>query len=343
MALNWPSLFQPRAIYHAAWGGHVAVLAPGAIPTVDYYLTPRLQGVAHSRFDARAFDAAALKLPPGTFVVIVRHAAPEWLQFLKRESARWSGVSYLMDDDIPAAWHCRDVPLDYGLWTSGRYLRIARLLPLVCDRIWVSTPALRARYPGTRVVPPLPFAASRQPAPGGTRRWGYHGTRIHQRELLWLVPVVRIVQEAVPDAEFEVFGGERVAKLFGGISRVRLRAPVSWPEYLAYCDNSNLAVGLAPLLPGRFNAVRSHTKAFDIARCGAVGVFSEREPYRTALAGSGAILLPDDTQAWAAEIVRLLLDDELRSECYRRMAQWMVEVGRDADIAALINNTVMKR
>lgn len=343
MALNWPGLFGPRAVYHAAWSGHVAVLAPGAIPTVDYYLTPRLQGVAYSRFDARVFDAAALALPPGTFVVIVRHAAPVWLRFLEGESARWSGVAYLMDDDIPAAWHCRDVPLDYGFWTSGRYLRIARLLPLVCDRIWVSTAALQARYPGTHVVPPLPFAASRQPAPRGTRRWGYHGTRIHQRELRWLVPVVRLVQEAVPDAEFEVFEGERVARLFAGIPRVRVLAPMSWPEYLAHCHNSNLAVGLAPLLPGRFNAARSPTKAFDIARCGAVGVFSEREPYLSALAGSGAALLPDDAQTWAAEIVRLLRDDALRSERYRHMARWMEEAGRDVGIAALINNTAMKR
>lgn len=302
--------------------GDVVVLAPGDIPTVDYYLTPRLQGLYHRRIDARSFDAtAASVLQKGAFVVIVRHASRRWLQAVRRVRDRLSGVAYLMDDDIPAAWRCRDIPLDYGLWTSGRYWAVRDRLAQVCDRVWVSTSVLQARHPQAQLLPPLPYLTSRPPAPAGTRRWGYHGTRIHERELRWLLPVVEVVQKSVPQAEFEVFGGPKVARWFAHVPRVRVLPPLTWPDYVQHALSSNLAVGVAPLLAGKFNAARSYTKAFDILRCGAAGVFSARTPY-TALPQDAAVLLPDETQAWAGAIIRLLRDDDARIERYQRMKAW---------------------
>lgn len=332
-------IFRPQAHYGRLWSGDVLVFSPGHIPTVDFYIRSRLLdggAVAFRHIDTGNFCSDGLEAPSGAFVVIVRHAGSESLRFIAAHRDRWSGVAYLIDDDIPAAWRCSDVPLDYGLWTTGRYLRISRLLPRVCDRVWVSTAALQARYPGTRVVPPLPFEPVREPAPPGIRRWAYHGTRVHGRELRWLVPIVEAVQGAVPEAEFEVFGNRGVERLFSHIPRVTVLAPRPWPEYIAHCHNSNLAVGLAPMLPGRFNAVRSHTKAFDIARCGAVGLFSDREPYATALRDSGAILLPDHRDGWVAEAIRLLRDDSLRFAFFRRMREWQDLRGTEGDIGDLI-------
>lgn len=330
-----PTLFAPAARYHPAWSGGVAVLAPGHIPTVDFYLTPRLQGIAPDsifRVDSRRFDARANDWPVGTFVVVVRHASGDWLRFLERERHRWCGVAYLMDDDIPGAWRCGDVPLDYGLWTTGRYLLARHGLAQVCDRIWVSTAALQARCAPTptTVIEPLPWEPGRDAALAGSRRWGYHGTHVHAREMRWLVPVVAEVQRQVPEAEFEIFGGRGVAHWFRGIPRVRVLQPKPWPDYVTHCRDSDLAVGLAPMLPGRFNAVRSHTKVFDIARCGAVGIFSAREPYAPLRAEAGTALLPDEQSAWVAETVRLLQDDALRIAQYQRMAAWIHHRGSGA-------------
>jgi len=280
-------------------------------------------------FDSRRFEAGAMAIPSGAFVVVVRYACRAWLQFLAARSD-WHGVAYLVDDDIPGAWLCRDVPLDYGIWTSSRYWLARNGLAKVCDRIWVSTAALQARFasiPAT-VLGPLPFDAAREAAPAGSRRWGYLGTQVHVREMRWLVPVVDAVQRQVPQAEFEVFGDSRVARWFRGIPRVSMLPPRPWPDYVAYCRASRLAVGLAPMLPGRFNAVRSHTKAFDIARCGAVGIFSAREPYAPLLAEAGAALLPDEPSAWVAEAVRLLQDDALRIARFAQMAAWIQDRGR---------------
>lgn len=323
MALSPLRLFASRARYSLGWNGHVAVLAPGPIPTVDYYVTPRLANLPHAIFTDKTFDATAL--PLGTFVVIVRHASLMWLRALWLARERLSGVAYLMDDDIPAAWRCRDVPLDYGLWTSGRYLRIRHWLARVCDRVWVSTPELARRYPGAAVVPPWPFRCRREPAPSGSRRWGYHGTRIHRREVEWLIPIVRAVQQEMPQVVFEVFGDDRVRRLFAGIPRVEVIAPMPWPAYLRHAEGSDLAVGLAPVLPGFFNAARSPTKVFDILRCGAVPLCSARPPYADAgLQDTGAVLLPDDHGQWVDAVVQLLADDGKRMRLYRKIAErWL--------------------
>lgn len=336
-----PQLFTPNVRYTEKWCGVVAILSSGFVPTIDFYLTTRLK---HSDpnslyiYDALNFDVAAQQLPAGTFVVIVRHTSVVWLQFLEEYRHLWSGVAYLMDDDIPGALWCRDVPFDYARWSTKRYLIAKRGLSKVCDRIWMSTEGLRARYGNVRskLVTPQNFGISRKVTPVGVKRWGYHGTRIHKRELDWLVPVVKRVQQAEPEAEFEVFGDDRIARKFMGISRVTVLSPVSWVDYVAHCYASSLAVGLAPMLPGRFNRVRSYAKAFDIARCGAVGVFSISEPYGPLQECVGAMLLHNDQDAWVEEILNLLRSDALRLKRYEQFVNWIESNSQDVSFETLI-------
>ena len=338
------SLFRPQARYRQDWSGAVVVLAPGPLPTVDYYLTPRLRGLpagAVRLFDSRLPAAAAEQLPEGAFVIIVRHAAPDWLRLLARHRARWSGVAFLMDDDIPAAWLCTELPLDYRLWTSGRYARIHSLLAAVCDRVWVANERLQARYAesGAREITPQEPYAPQPAAPVGTRRWTYLGTRTHQREIDWLAPVVAAVQAHSAQYTFELFGDARVARQFAQVPRVRVLAPRPWPAFVQHCQSAQVAVGVAPLLPGRFNAMRTHVKAFDITRCGAAGVFTRCAPFAPAL-DDVAVLLPNDPALWIAEIRRLLEDDAARQALHQRASAWAARAGADVALEPLIRERV---
>jgi hypothetical protein len=321
-------LFTPMARYDQQWCGAVAIFSPGVIPTVDFYLTARLDNPkvkAVFRFEDLAFNTDANDLPVGTFIVIVRHTSGAWLDFIKANQQRWSGVAYLMDDDIPAAWWCRDIPLDYALWTTGRYWLTRKSLAKVCDRIWVSTAVLKTRYQSSHValLRPQYVGTFSGAASVGCRRWAYHGTRMHQREMKWLVPIVAAVQTALPEAEFEVFGDVLVERLFKDIPRVNVMPPLPWADYLRHCASADIAVGLAPMLDGRFNAARSYSKAFDIARCGAVGVFSDSEPYADLNAGAGATVLQNTPDAWVQAIIKLLQDDDVRRNNHQQFLQWI--------------------
>lgn len=334
-----PPAFSAR--YHASWSGHIAVLSPGPVPSVDFYLTPRfveLDQRALHHFDSRIWQPGGQQLPPGTFIVIVRHASTAWLRFIEQHSARWSGVAFLLDDDLASAWRCRELPWDYRLRTSARFHGIVQRLTRICDRAWVSTETLRQRYASWNptLLPPLNPFQSRSAAPLGSRRWCYHGTRAHIVEMHWLKPVVSAVQNRVPDAEFEIMGGTGIKRLFAGIPRVSVIAPKSWVDYQAYCSNAEIAVGLAPLLGSKFNATRAHVKIFDIAHCGAVGIYSNRAPYFPALTAAGAEFAGDDRHEWSDKIAALLHEDERRREMYETSSAW-IELQRPAkNLADLI-------
>ncbi len=337
-------LFRPQARYRRSWSGDVLVLSPGDIPTVDFYLRSRA-----SRSSCRVrYTVGSLSEdespPAGTFVVIVRHAAADELRWLQRHASAFCGAAYLMDDDIPAAWQCRDVPLDYGLWTSARYWSIAGRLAALCDRVWVSTSELKRRYAASqpRVVPPSINVDEIVPAQQGCRRWGYHGTRIHHRELRWLVPLVERVHETLPKVNFEVFGGPAVQRLFAQLSRVTVLPPRSWHQYLDYCRGNRLAVGVAPLLPGRFNEARSHVKLFDMARCGALGVFPGDAPYAELLSDAGCRLVRGDVRAWAEEICGLFADESQRLANYETTLAW-IRSHNDYQLEALIEEAPQAR
>lgn len=334
-------LFRPKGHYRLPFSGDVLVLSPGDIPTVDFYVRSRIPSALEGRvryIDSQADNFTAENVTPGTFVVIVRHAGQACLEWLMSCPDSWSGVAFLMDDDIPGAWSCLDVPRDYGLWTTGRYLCAFGKLAAVCDRIWVSTPVLAQRYSDS-----LPVTVGPQRTEGHfaaatitCRRWGYHGTRIHQGELRWLVPLVEAVHERLPDVEFEVFGAAKIARQFSGVPRVKVVAPLPWAGYKAYCEKNRLAIAVAPLLPGRFNQARSYVKIFDMARCGATGIFSREAPYAGLLADAGVTLLPNDRGLWAAEVIQLFNDSELRLARFAIMSEWLVESAGADTISSLI-------
>jgi hypothetical protein len=137
------------------------------------------------------------------------------------------------------------------------------------------------------------------------------------REIEWLVPVVEAVQARSDFVHFELFGTRVVQKLFGRIPRVSVVHPMNWPNYLSFTSVQKRDLGLAPLRPSTFNAGRGPIKFYDYARMGAVGLYSDRPPYRGfILDGVDGLLLPHDHAAWIDAVLQLAQDSERR----RRMA-----------------------
>lgn len=302
------------------------VLTPGIIPTTDIYLRGRLEarfGGAVRYVDVLKTSPEALSMGEDVLVVIVRHAPLRWLRWLEGRSAKLAGVAYLMDDDIPAATGARELPFRYAVKTGWRHAIARRHLGRLCSEVWVSTPELAKRY--ARSSPKLC-----QPAYVGQEKVGapepvyfYHATWAHRREIEWLVPVVRKVQEVVPGAWFEIMGTDRVRRLYRGIPRVRVVHPMPWKDYLAYAGTVRYQVGLAPCFDTPFNRARSHSKMFDITRLGAAGIFSNLTPYKEkVIHGETGLLCDTVPKKWVAALTLLLTDGELRSSLYMKANSW---------------------
>ena len=304
----------------------MAVLTPGEIPTTDLYLHENLR----ERFGEAVTYVNTLRTLPDdvvlgrdTLVVVVRYAPKKWLQWLMHRQDKLAGIALLIDDDMPTALRAPELPFRYAMKTAWRYARTRRLLGQLCSEVWVSTPELARRYArfSHRLLEPN-YVESRS---AGEEKavYFYHGTWAHRREIEWLVPVVRQVQEAIPGAWFEIMGTDRVRRLYRGIPRVRVVHPMPWRDYLAYAGTVTYQVGLAPCFDTEFNRARSHSKVFDITRLGAAGIYSNVTPYREkVIHGQTGYLCANEPGKWVAVLKRLLNDEDLSSSLYLKAKEW---------------------
>jgi hypothetical protein len=323
-------LFVPRGTYDRQPPREVLVLAPGDIPTTDLYLRGRLErqyGKVVRYVDT--FRNAPQEIVLGdAMIVIVRHAPLRWLRWLGQRRDQLSGVVFLMDDDIPAAAAASELPFRYAMKTAWRYARTRRLLGRLCSEVWVSTPELVRRYESSspRLWEPI-YVGESSKANAVAPVYFYHGSWAHRQEIEWLVPIVGRIQEAFPDAWFEIIGTDRVKQLFRGIPRVRIVHPMSWKDYLAYAGTVRYQVGLAPCFDTDFNRARSHSKMFDITRLGAAGIYSNVTPYAEKVVdGKTGLLCDNDPDKWVASLTLLLNNSVLRSSIYSGARKWCDEI-----------------
>lgn len=309
------TLFHPGASYRRPLRC-VVVLQRGPSPTAEIYLRDRLAGahVPVHYVDMRnpVTNADAL-FPDGAFVIIVRYLNSRFAGFMNRFRHLFSGVAYLMDDDIPVGARDNSLPFDYRFMLMTYYGRYRRFFARMCSEIWVTSEGLERRYGGGRVlrVDPMylePEGSPSQADPEKVRVF-YHATFTHNDDAMWLRQVIGPVLEKRKDLEFELFGYRRVREAFQGLPRCHLLKERSFAGFMDYTSQNRLDIGLAPLADTPFNQGRSFNKIFDITRCGAAGIYADQPPYGAVIENRcTGVLLRRDPQAWA-DMVLALADD----------------------------------
>jgi glycosyltransferase involved in cell wall biosynthesis len=294
------------------------VLQQGPNPSTDYYVNPRLAATGlpitykHLDHDRPRHD----DLDAGTGVVIVRYLNAAWVKALYRYKDRLAPIIYFMDDDLwrPELW--KRLPRSYAKKLNTHCRAFIGDIHRLSTEFWFSGTALLDRYPvaNGRVVMPCALetdtvrAAPYTPPPKNAPiTIFYHGTSVHQDEIRWLRPVVARILERCPAAHFEIVGNHEVNVQYRDLPRTRILHPMSWPNYLSHCRAMDGHIGLAPLLAGSFNASRSYIKAFDIARCGAAGVYSAYGPYKNVVTHErNGLLLDNDPDLWVDAVCELI-------------------------------------
>jgi len=324
-------LFQPKAQCAARAPQSLVVLSPGQIPTTDMYLKRQLEeqfGDVVQYVDTLHTSPPEIEIGDNCLIVIVRHVPLRWLRWLAKLSDNLPRVVFLMDDDIPAALTAAELPFQYAVKTAWRYASTRRLLCRICSEVWVSTPELAKRYANS--TPRLWGPGYVRASPPGEDAvvYFYHGSWSHRLEIEWLVPIVRRVQEALPNAWFEIIGTDKTKSLFRGIPRVRILHPMPWKDYLAHAGLVQYQLGLAPCFDTAFNKARSHSKIFDITRLGAAGIYSDVIPYSDKIIqNQTGILCANDAEHWVEALTLLLKDQELRTSIYSEARDWCENVG----------------
>ena len=286
------------------------ILQQGPNPSSDYYIRPRVaESGLPTRWRHLEQDAPqAEDLAPGTAVIIVRYLSPRWAEALRTHRQQLARVIYFMDDDLlsPATW--QGLPKKYRHKLATLCQRMYPAIQALSTDYWASTPALAARYPQQQMQiiepQPLPEDHARPLTPiepGKPLQIFYHGSAVHLDEIRWLRPVIAEVLERSPQAHFEIIGDQEINRLYRDLPRTRVLHPMSWPNDLAHCRSMKGHIGLAPLLPGAFNEARSHVKIFDIARCGASGLYANAAPYAGKAHAENC--LPMEAQSWIDALI----------------------------------------
>jgi hypothetical protein len=309
----------PGTPAQAKAAGRLVLLEEGRTPSGDYLLAPFLAslGPALVRLDARVAPRAG-QLLPGDFVVVQRYLHAPWRAAIERQRPVLAGLAWFLDDDLLDPQALSELAGPYAHKIRRMALSQRPWFEQMGSQWWVATEVLATKYAGA-FPSLLPFGPPPELAtPRPLVRLVYHGTASHQAEIDWLHPVLAAVQQRSEATHVELFGELAVNRRFRDLPRVAVLHPMRWENYLAHTASHPADIGLAPLLPSRFNAARGPVKFIDYARQGAMGLYSRVPPYEGYIRdGVDGLLLPNDPDAWVEAILRWSADAGGR----RRLAQ----------------------
>jgi hypothetical protein len=295
----------------------ILLLEEGRTPSGDYILAPWLArlGPPVLRLDARQAPQTG-QLERGDFVVVQRYLHAPWRRALERQRGELAGLAWFLDDDLLDERALEELAVPYQRKVRQLAFDQRPWFEQMGSQWWVATDALAMKYAAASPTV-LPFAPPRGLAcPAAGVRIVYHGTASHQAEIEWLHPVIAEVQRRCTDTHFELFGELPVNRQWRDLPRVAVLHPMRWESYLAHTAAHAADIGLAPLLPGVFNAARGPVKFVDYTRQGALGLYSRVPPYEGYVRdGLDGVLLPNEPKAWIDAIVRWAGDAAGRARC----------------------------
>jgi hypothetical protein len=304
------------------------LVAPPELPTVDYYVLAGLADLVGRPGSA----APIVRLGPHAFaagrhLLLVRYAEAEELALLA--PGRFARVTYLVDDMLPIAAACGELPAAY----RARLARFAAdVLPRILD---VATEVVAPRaetlalFPGHEgsLLDPAhlhvaadhdhfeTLAASR-PGNGphhargpGSVRLAFLGTRSHGAGLEFLEEIALGLARRGTPVTLTTFLGKHVPPRLAGFPGLDNRPPLAWEGFKRFQRRERFHLLLAPLPDTPFNKGRSITKLMDVAAVGAAGLLADRAPFAGRLRdGEEGLLLPDEPTRWVEAIDALVAE-----------------------------------
>lgn len=298
----------------------VGILGQLQTPSMRYLIVPALaaDGKQVLEIDTSLPDAMRRHLSRCREVIIVRYFSSNWIDDLRAFKAAGGRVIYFMDDDLMDQDATVNLPKKYRKKIFKGATQHRRILEELCDEFWVATSFLERKYaywcprllsPGISVSDLMEVSEVSV---------CYHGTASHPLELAWIAPVMADVLAKSNSLRFEVFGDIGINRIYRSLPRVSVLHPMAWDNYFSYTRSVRNDIALAPVMPDPFNAARGPTKFFDFVRMGAVGIYSDVEPYSTFIRdGVDGFLLPNDVRVWSEKIVALANERSLREKISR--------------------------
>lgn len=227
---------------------------------------------------------------------------------------------YEIDDDIFNVPDWNPAYQEFGKRKTQD--QIKKFLELV-DAVWVTTDALKDLYSeyndNIYVLPNSIALEAHTPSPNNSAKkvvcW--QGSKTHDHDLKLLSKhVARLIKD--PDVFVKIWGSLD----FPGAYTV---PAVDFQAFHAVLSQVDACIGLAPLVPVKFNLSKSNLKFLEYSIQGAVTIASNYGPYADTIVSGETGLLISNNNDWYDVIRNLLDNDDLRC----KMAQNALDVVKE--------------
>lgn len=294
----------------------VFVVSRDVSPTLEYWKRGIEKVVGEGKYIYVSEALEAYSIRREDVIVFIRVIPVGWFTRLYRLRRMGVGVKLFIDDGIHLKNGRRELPIGYAIKLRLEWLKQRYIFGRMIEEIVVSTNVLgesiRREY-GTRIaVSKAPLIPQKEEYETKKRMSVvYCGTSSHVSEFRWLEILIQKLELVQLDIMIEVVASERWRRRLRKYSNVVLLYPMKWNEFKLYSSTRGADILLCPLMKSRFNSCRSESKFFDAARLGAVGMYSNRSPYKGFVRdGIDGLLLDDAHDDWIACIKRLAGDEE---------------------------------
>ena len=307
----------------------IILLSDGARPTEDIYFlksaVPFLK--KHHDFQILRFNCNSavmsswmLRLPQfkNAHLIIVRSIPSKSLSFLEQNRYGFSSITYIIDDDFSAALadDVQSTLPDVYIQKISRLYQIQRRILALANTVVASCEFLRLKlsfaHDNVQLLPPsfLHNLPKLQHFHGDASQIVYPGTRAHSFDLAMIIPALKQIN-AEPknhrDISVSCMLGRHLPESLKGQPFIQNQPAMTWHQFFSLQKSRRFHIGLAPLMETSFNRGKSWNKLLDITAFGAVGVFSDRAPYKDIVRdGLNGLLVDDDSQSWEESLRRLL-------------------------------------
>jgi len=249
-------------------------------------------------------------LVDGASIVISRYISDRWITAITSNKTRLGPIFYLMDDDVSAAIDTYYLPSFYRRRlidvACGEFQTLLRL----CDRFIVTSEFLYDKYASDKTDLLHPPFLHRPPDLNHLDDSEkivitYHGTEGHKDDLAAITPALTSIHNSFSNVHLQIIIGNTkfVPAPLKGLARCEALPMMTWPEYKIFRANSRAHLGLAPILNTPYNRGKSVVKIHDISALGAVGIYTNANPYSKVIEhGFDGLLVENDPQMWFKSI-----------------------------------------
>ena len=165
---------------------------------------------------------------------------------------------------------------------------------------------------------------------------GWAGSPGHFADLYHVAPHLQNWLDAHPDAHLAIMTNELAQEFFNlDPSRFKFKPFGSIESYLDFLGS--IDVGIAPLLPTKYNKGRSDVKYLEYASCGVAGIYQNLEPYRNIVRDFETGLLFSTPEELIYQLDRLYQDKMLRLKIREKA---YVFVSKQRKMEAHISNRI---